>query len=89
GYDSGGLARGAAMLFKPTAKPERVLSPRQTAAFERLVDALDGRGVAGPGAVRLVVDGIEFAAYVDARADDRVSAAGNLSGLRRRAGARS
>lgn len=40
GYDSGGLAVGAGLLPKATVKPERVLSPRQTEAFERLVARL-------------------------------------------------
>jgi TP901 family phage tail tape measure protein len=40
GYDSGGLARGAGFLWKGP-EPERVLSPRQTESFERLVRILD------------------------------------------------
>jgi TP901 family phage tail tape measure protein len=40
GYDSGGLARGAGYIPKLTPAPERVLSPVQTAAFERLVDVM-------------------------------------------------
>lgn len=43
-YDSGGLARGMGYMPKATPLPERVLSPRQTAAFERLVDAITGNG---------------------------------------------
>ena len=43
-FDSGGLARGMGVMHKGTVEPERVLSPRQTSAFERLVDILDGRG---------------------------------------------
>jgi hypothetical protein len=34
GYDLGGLAQGIGLLAKATAKPERVLSPQQTEAFE-------------------------------------------------------
>lgn len=34
-YDRGGLARGAGMMPKLTAAPERVLSPAQTVRFER------------------------------------------------------
>jgi hypothetical protein len=41
GYDSGGVAFGIGALPKYTPEPERVLSPRQTEAFERLVAALD------------------------------------------------
>lgn len=50
GYDSGGIARGLGVMPKYTIKPERVLSPQQTSAFERLVDVLDGRsgGAAKP-----------------------------------------
>ena len=43
GYDSGGIARGLGFMPKHTLKPERVLSPTQTSAFERLVNVLDGR----------------------------------------------
>jgi hypothetical protein len=43
GYDRGGIARGIGAFLKGTSAPERVLSPRQTAAFERLVSHL-GRG---------------------------------------------
>ncbi|MFR9806922.1 transglycosylase SLT domain-containing protein [Pseudonocardia sp. RS010] len=39
-YDEGGVARGKGVMAKATLEPERVLSPRQTAAFERLVDEL-------------------------------------------------
>lgn len=46
-YDEGGVARGKGYLPKNTPSPERVLSPRQTAAFERLVDVLDRGGQAG------------------------------------------
>lgn len=43
-YDSGGVAFGGGMIPKLTNRPERVLSPRQTQAFERLVDVLDNGG---------------------------------------------
>ena len=44
-FDEGGVARGVGVMPKATIQPERVLSPRQTASFERLVDALStGRG---------------------------------------------
>ncbi len=33
-YDQGGLASGVGLMQKATIKPERVLNPRQTAAFE-------------------------------------------------------
>lgn len=43
-YDQGGVATGAGFVPKSTLKPERMLSPRQTVAFDRLVDRLDDRG---------------------------------------------
>lgn len=46
-FDDGGVARGTGLMPKATISPERVLSPRQTQSFERLVDALSsGRGAA-------------------------------------------
>jgi phage-related protein len=39
-YDEGGLARGTGILHKDVITPERVLSGRQTVAFERLVAGL-------------------------------------------------
>ncbi|NMI00726.1 hypothetical protein [Pseudonocardia acidicola] len=39
-YDAGGIADGRGVMAKATLAPERVLSPRQTAAFERLVDVI-------------------------------------------------
>lgn len=41
-FDDGGVARGAGYMPKGVITPERVLSTRQTQAFERLVDYLDG-----------------------------------------------
>jgi hypothetical protein len=54
-FDSGGLAMGRGYLAKRTIRPERVLDPAQTAAFERLVAVLDNTGrteraLAGAGA---------------------------------------
>ena len=47
-FDSGGIATGIGFMPKATLAPERVLSPRETTAFERLVDALDsGRTTTG------------------------------------------
>lgn len=37
-YDQGGIASGIGYMPKATLKPERVLSPRQTKAFEKLVN---------------------------------------------------
>jgi TP901 family phage tail tape measure protein len=39
-YDAGGVARGTGAMMKNTLKPERVLSPRQTVAFDNLVSAI-------------------------------------------------
>ncbi|MFD1657002.1 phage tail tape measure protein [Streptomyces caeni] len=40
-YDAGGIARGRGYMPKATLRPERVLSPRQTEAFERMVAVLE------------------------------------------------
>lgn len=40
-YDEGGIASGKGYLLKDIIHPERVLSPRQTDAFEQLVPMLD------------------------------------------------
>ena len=37
-YDQGGIASGIGYMPKATLEPERVLSPRQTKAFEKLVN---------------------------------------------------
>ena len=37
-YDQGGLAVGTGLLAKNVLTPERVLSPRETVAFEKMVD---------------------------------------------------
>jgi len=41
-YDDGGIANGIGPMMKNTLKPERVLSPRQTTAFENLIPMLSG-----------------------------------------------
>ncbi|MBF6410956.1 hypothetical protein [Nocardia farcinica] len=43
-FDSGGVALGKGVMVKDTIAPERVLSPRQTEAFDRLVAALEKGG---------------------------------------------
>lgn len=48
GYDLGGVALGKGWLAKNTVKPERVLSPQQTIAFERLVKVLDTHRFTAP-----------------------------------------
>lgn len=42
GYDSGGILPSGKTGINKSGKPERILSPRQTKAFERLVDTLQG-----------------------------------------------
>lgn len=59
GYDSGGVAHGLGYLPKYTPKPERVLSPKQTSAFERLVDHLDGSGKSS-GPLRVASGKVDF-----------------------------
>ncbi|OZE76204.1 hypothetical protein CH305_20725 [Rhodococcus sp. 15-649-2-2] len=41
GYDQGGLANAMGLLPKLTVEPERVLSPAQTVAFEKLIPLLE------------------------------------------------
>lgn len=52
-YDAGGMATGVGYMAKNTLRPERVLSPGQTVAFDRLTRVLDRRssavGSAGAG----------------------------------------
>ncbi len=40
-FDSGGVASGVGLMRKATIAPERVLSPAQTASFDRLVATLE------------------------------------------------
>jgi TP901 family phage tail tape measure protein len=46
-FDRGGLAHGRGLMLKDITRPERVLSPRETDAFEQLVAQLGGRGRGG------------------------------------------
>ena len=39
-FDTGGLLRGGRIALNLSSKPERVLNPRQTAAFEKLLPLL-------------------------------------------------
>lgn len=48
-FDKGGVAAGRGMIPKGTLRPERVLSPDQTVAFERLVAVLERQGTARTG----------------------------------------
>lgn len=52
-FDEGGIAPGLGFMPKNTIAPERVLSPRQTAAFETLVQVLDRGGSGGSRSVNV------------------------------------
>lgn len=43
-YDAGGVASGRGFMLKNIIAPERTLSPRQTRAFDHLVNNITGRG---------------------------------------------
>jgi len=47
GYATGGMLNPGQLGLNETRRPERVLSARQTEAFDRLVEMLDGGGVGG------------------------------------------
>lgn len=81
GYDSGGyLQPGLNLAYNGTGRPEPVFTTSQANALTRMATAPTA-GL-GPGdELRLVVDGHEFAAYVDHRADGRVA-----GGMRQLAG---
>ena len=49
GYRDGGMLNPGQLGFNETRRPERVLTSRQTEAFERLVDMLGGDGLTGGG----------------------------------------
>ncbi|OMC08559.1 hypothetical protein [Mycolicibacterium fortuitum] len=54
-FDEGGVAHGVGLMPKATIRPERVLSPQQTASFDRLVAWLDrNQGSGGPGGQTIV-----------------------------------
>lgn len=54
-YDAGGIARGVGYMAKNTLRPERVLSPRQTVSFDRLVNALVRPGHGGSGGPSILI----------------------------------
>lgn len=72
-FDSGGIASGVGLMPKATIKPERVLSPRQTVAFDSLVDFLV-KGRQGPtGRVALTITNWdEGTGYMEAIAEERL-----------------
>lgn len=57
-YDSGGLAVGAGFMPKKTLAPERVLSPQQTKAFDKMASSLSGDGE--PLKMRIVGGKVDF-----------------------------
>lgn len=65
-YDAGGLARGMGFLAKYTSRPERVLSPRQTDAFERWMSRGGGGSGGGSGDVHIHLSAPN---YLGARAE--------------------
>ncbi len=91
GYDSGGLARGLGFLPKYTPKPERVLSPRQTASFEQLVDLL-ARGGLGPGGGQftgqLVLDSGELLGVIRGTVKPMIRSAQDEAAYRQKVGRR-
>lgn len=93
-FDNGGVAYGAGVMRKATVRPERVLSPRQTESFDRLVELLDAGLLTGRGNRTMVVriGDREFIGWVEDIADGRVSDARTQSqfveGLKNPAGTR-
>jgi hypothetical protein len=84
-FDKGGLARGKGWMPKNVLAPERTLDPRQTVAFERLVDVLDRPATTPvpvvqsqqlpPIYVQSPVTGEYLLARMDERADGRIAVA--------------
>jgi SLT domain-containing protein len=71
GYDLGGEADGAGIMRKSVLSPERVLSPGQTTAFNRLVAAATSPSGLGmdAGTVTIIANAAVRAALIQARAD--------------------
>ncbi|HEY9416697.1 MAG TPA: hypothetical protein VIQ30_18235, partial [Pseudonocardia sp.] len=73
-FDTGGrLPTGLSLAYNGTGRPETVLTDGQL----RTMAAVNRAG-ALPRSLRLVVDGYEFNAYVDARAEEQVTANSQL-----------
>jgi len=86
-YDQGGVATGAGWLAKMASAPERILSPGQTVAFDRLVRVAERGG--GVGA--RVDQHFHFDRYIGSRDDlvrsiNEAAAQGRLDYALRRAG---
>lgn len=79
GFDAGGVASGTGLLAKQVISPERVLSPRQTVAFESLLPMLSGLTHSRMPAAPVDVNGLDGAGgpsvvqhiYPSARMDER------------------
>jgi len=56
GYDRGGLAMRAGWIPKYTNQPERILSPRQTALFERMITGGGVARTAAPAGSTVVIE---------------------------------
>lgn len=73
-FDLGGIAGGMGWMRKAVIEPERTLSPRQTVAFEKMVDrdfvALDGTRNAGGGEGTTVVINIDGQEVMRQRLDE-------------------
>lgn len=63
-YDSGGIASGVGVLQKNTLQPERVLSPRQTRAFEALVSSITSDSYLPAGSSTTNNNGTTLTQYV-------------------------
>lgn len=83
-YDNGGwLQPGKHLVENKSGRPEPILTASQ---WDALVDSRSGGGLAAGDSLSLVVDGHQFDAYVEARADSRIRrAVGPVSGNRLRA----
>jgi tape measure domain-containing protein len=85
-YDLGGiLPPGISQVVNRTGQPEAILNPQQWSDISRLAaQSRDSAGGRFPDALRLVVDGHEFSAYVDRRAGSVVSHADSRSAFTRK-----
>ena len=81
-FDTGGrLPTGLSLAYNGTGRAETVLTDGQLRTLQAANQAAGGL----PKSLRLVVDGYEFNAYVDARAEDKVAAASQLDDMLGRA----
>jgi TP901 family phage tail tape measure protein len=64
-FDGGGVASGRGLMPKATIKPERVLSPQQTIAFDKLVTLLERQGTGGRSGPLVHVDQVTHTVDLD------------------------